>query len=163
MPNPRTATLIILIVLTATIAGAWIFEATGIQPCHLCLMQRWAYYGGIPLAAAVWLAFSLNPAAARWGLALLGLMLAASAVFGAYHAGVEWKFWPGPGTCTGTGELGGGLPSLTDEPVIACDDAAIRSPSGFLSLAGWNAVISAALSALAFSSLWGGRHSASLR
>jgi disulfide bond formation protein DsbB len=69
----------------------------------------------------------------------------ASAVFGAYHAGVEWKWWPGPDTCTGGSALGG-LPDLT-KPIVMCDEAAIRIFG--LSLAGWNAVISAALTAVA--------------
>jgi disulfide bond formation protein DsbB len=67
-----------------------------------------------------------------------------SAVFGAYHAGVEWKFWPGPDTCGGS--LSGILPDLS-KPVVACDAAAIRILG--LSLAGWNAVISLAMAAVA--------------
>jgi disulfide bond formation protein DsbB len=35
-----------------------------------------------------------------------------SAYLAGFHAGVEWKFWAGPGTCTGGGGLTG-LPDLT--------------------------------------------------
>jgi disulfide bond formation protein DsbB len=70
-------------------------------------------------------------------------------VFGAYHAGVEWKWWPGPTTCAG--EIGGGsvLPDLTNDPVIGCEEAALRILG--LSLAGWNALISAGLALVAIS------------
>ena len=76
---------------------------------------------------------------------LIALILIANAVFGIYHAGAEWKFWPGPDTCGG--DLGEGLPTLTNDPVVRCDEAAIRILG--LSLAGWNAVICAALAAVA--------------
>lgn len=142
--TPVRGLLVILAVAFATIAGAWVFEAAGYAPCELCLLQRWAYYAAIPLAVL----FLLLPRGlARYGLWLLGVLWLGSMVFGAYHAGVEWKWWPGPDTCTGTGALSGGLPDLS-RPVIMCDQAAIRILG--LSLAGWNAVISLALAATAF-------------
>lgn len=141
--SPRATALAIAAVLAAAIIGAWIFEYAGYAPCELCLKQRWAYYAGIPLALllAAW-----NPAWLRRGLVVLGLLLAANAVFGVYHSGVEWKWWPGPATCGG-GAFGGGLPDLS-KPVVMCNEAAIRIFG--LSLAGWNAVICAALAVLAF-------------
>lgn len=145
--NPRQIAFLIATVLFATIAGAWIFEWAGYAPCDLCLKQRWGYYAGIPLA----LLFAV--AGPRWlrpGLYILALILAANAVFGVFHAGVEWKWWEGPSTCAG-GNFSGGLPDLT-KPVVPCNEAALRIFG--LSLAGWNAVISAALAVLAF---WGAR------
>jgi disulfide bond formation protein DsbB len=140
--TPQKALSTILIVATATIAGAWIFQFAGFDPCHLCLLQRWAYYAVIPLSLVVLL---LPDTFAKPGLYLLALILAGSAIFGAYHAGVEWKFWPGPGTCSG--DVSGGLPDLT-KTVVACDEAALRIFG--ISLAGWNAVISIVLAAIAF-------------
>ena len=32
----------------------------------------------------------------------MAFLFLGSAVFGAYHAGVEWGFWPGPAGCTGS-------------------------------------------------------------
>ena len=121
--HERTAALTVFIVATLTIIGAWIFEWFGYEPCELCLKQRWAYYAVIPLSLAVAFIAGQRPLTARLGLLLVGLVMVASAIFGVYHAGVEWKWWPGPGTCEGT--LSGGLPKLGTEPVIACDQAAI--------------------------------------
>ena len=143
--TPRRAATVILIAATATIAGAWIFEAMGYAPCPLCLKQRWVYYAAIPLALLIAILAKPGVTAARLGLMLLGLIWIGSAIFGAYHAGVEWKFWAGPTTCGGA--IGGGLPDLS-KPVISCEEAAIRIFG--LSLAGWNAVISAVLAWLAF-------------
>lgn len=143
--TPGRAFALIAAVAFLTIAGAWIFEYFGYAPCELCLKQRWAYYAGIPLAAGFGLASGSRPQVARAGLVLLGLLWIASTVFGIYHSGVEWKWWPGPSACTGS--LTSVLPDLT-KMVVMCDEAAIRIFG--LSLAGWNAVISAGLAFVAF-------------
>lgn len=137
---------VIAAVLFATIAGAWIFQWAGYEPCDLCYKQRWGYYAGIPLALIV---ANAGPRALKPGLYLLALILAANAVFGVFHAGIEWKWWVGPSTC-GAGGVSGGLPDLS-KPAVLCDEAAIRIFG--LSLAGWNAVISAALAALAMNGI----------
>lgn len=146
----RQAALVIFGLALATIVGAWIFEYFGYAPCELCLKQRWAYYAAIPLALIVALIAQANPALARNGLALLAVIWAASTIFGIYHSGVEWKWWPGPDTCTGTGAVSDGLPNLGSS-IVMCDVPAIRILG--LSLAGWNAIISLALAAVALRGL----------
>src|SRR5262245_46764813 len=143
--NQRNALMIIYIVCLLTIIGAFLFQLAGYAPCPLCLKQRWAYYLVIPLSLVFAGVSRSSPGIARWGLLLIALILIANGVLGIYHAGAEWKFWPGPDTCGGA--LGEGLPNLTNEPVVRCDEAAIRILG--LSLAGWNAVICAALAAVA--------------
>jgi disulfide bond formation protein DsbB len=146
------AALVILIVATATILGAWVFEYFGYLPCELCLKQRWAYYAGVPLAAVVTLAAWRGPRPlVIGGFALLALLWAGSAIFGAYHAGVEWGFWQGPTDCTGAltsaPSINDFLKQLETVKVVRCDAVAIRILG--LSLAGWNAVISAFMAAIA--------------
>lgn len=145
------AALTITLTAFATIAGAWIFEAFGYLPCELCLKQRIAYYVGVPLAAATtWLALK-NISIARALLYVSAALWIGSAMFGVYHAGVEWGFWPGPTACTGSGtaasDMDAFMKQLQSVQVVQCDKVAIRIFG--LSLAGWNAVISAGLAALA--------------
>jgi disulfide bond formation protein DsbB len=141
----RTALMIIFIVSLLTIIGAFLFQWAGYAPCPLCLEQRWAYYAVIPLSLVFAGISRSNAGIARLGLLLIALILIANSIFGVYHAGAEWKFWPGPDTCGGA--LGEGLPNLTNTPVVRCDEAAIRILG--LSLAGWNAVICALLAVVA--------------
>ena len=148
--TPQRAGLLIFAITLTTIAGAWVFELLGYAPCELCLMQRWAYYAGLPLALAVALLAPRTEGLARAGLGLLVLLWLGSMVFGIYHAGVEWKWWLGPSTCGSQAGFSGGLPDL-GKPVILCDTAAIRILG--LSLAGWNAVISLGLALLALAGL----------
>lgn len=157
-----TRALVILIVSGATIGAALAFQLAGYAPCELCLMQRWPYYAGMPLAAVV--TFSAASAAPRRPLAagfwLLATVFAGSMAFGAYHAGVEWGLWPGPSSCTGGSAAN---PSSMEEfrqqlntaRVVRCDAVAIRILG--LSLAGWNAVISLALAVLALGGALGRR------
>jgi disulfide bond formation protein DsbB len=140
--SSRQTLLLIAAVLLATITGAWLFEWAGYAPCDLCLKQRWGYYAGIPLAL---LLAAVAPRGLVPGLYVLALLLVANALFGVFHAGVEWGWWEGPTTCAG-GSFGGGLPDLTKK-VVPCNEAALRIFG--LSLAGWNAVISGALAVLA--------------
>lgn len=148
--TPQRAALLIFLVAFATIAGAWIFEYNGYAPCELCLKQRWAYYTGVPLALIVTLLAPRNGGFARAGLTLLAVLWFASMVFGIYHSGVEWKWWPGPATCTAQAGFSGGLPDLS-KPAVLCDTPAIRILG--LSLAGWNALISLGLALVALAGL----------
>ena len=144
----RQILLAIFAITTAILLSAYGFEYMGYAPCELCLMQRYAYYAVIPLSLIFAL---LDPKSQKIGLYLIGFIMFGSMIFGIYHSGVEWKWWQGPTTCTGGG-FGGGLPDLSKKAVM-CDQPAIRIIG--LSLAGWNAIISAFVSGLAFSKAQG--------
>jgi disulfide bond formation protein DsbB len=156
--NPAlTAALAITAIAAATLAGAWFFQLVlDIRPCPLCLEQRYAYYLAIPLGALV--AFAAAKDAPRGGLlaglGLLALAALGNAGLGAYHAGVEWKFWEGPTDCTGTignlGSAGSLLERLDSVKVIRCDEVQWRFLG--LSLAGYNVLISLLMAAIA---AWG--------
>ncbi len=145
--SPSNTLALILGIAVATILGALLFEYFGFLPCELCLLQRWPYYVAIILAAVGLGMAGSVPKTTSFFLALLGIVFLCSTIFGIYHAGVEWKFWAGPDTCTGGGGLTIGLPDLS-KPAVMCDEPALRILG--LSLAGWNAIISLALSAMAF-------------
>ena len=151
--TPFRAAVLVLLIATVTIVGAWIFQWAGYLPCDLCLKQRWAYYAGVPLAVvAVLLTRSPGNGLARLLLVMLAIIFAASAVFGAYHAGVEWGLWAGPAGCTGTvpqhaGSMADFRQQLKTVQIVRCDVVALRILG--VSLAGWNFVISIALAAIA--------------
>jgi disulfide bond formation protein DsbB len=136
------------------ILGAWIFQyGFGLKPCPLCLEQRYAYYFAIPLAVMVMLGDQVGASRKVLLAALVAIALgmAWNAGLGVYHAGVEWKWWAGPQECSGAledlGSAGGLLNKLQSISVVRCDDAAWRFLG--LSLAGYNALISLALAAVA--------------
>jgi disulfide bond formation protein DsbB len=157
--NPAVAAaLIVAIIGAAAIGGAWFFEfVLKYQPCPLCLEQRVPYYIGIPLALVVALAaWRGAPRALIVGglIALAGLMVC-DVYIAVFHAGVEWKLWPGPTECSGAatlGPAGGLLNRLQDIIVVRCDEAAWRFLG--ISLAGYNAVIAAALAVVALIGAW---------
>lgn len=134
----------------AVIATALAFEYIGgYAPCPLCLQQRYAYYLAIPALFAGLVLLSTNqtsPAAVV--LLLLSLVFLGNAVLGIYHAGAEWKYWPGPETCGATGaslatSAGDLLKKMQTAKVVRCDEAAFRFLG--LSMAGWNVISSIGL------------------
>ncbi len=152
--------LVILVIAAATLGGAWIFQLNGYAPCELCLKQRIPYYIGVPLALITVLA------AVRHQNTLLlpdfiglALLFGFSTLFGIYHSGVEWGFWQGPTDCTGSltqaDSVNDFLKQLQTVKVVRCDVVAIRIMG--LSLAGWNAVISAGLFVLAIMGMRSGK------
>jgi disulfide bond formation protein DsbB len=147
------AAIAIALVAAATIAGAWFFQLVlDIVPCPMCLEQRWAYYAIIPLAVLIAIGAKAGPprGVLLVGLALIALAALCNAGYGAYHAGVEWKFWQGPTSCTGaTLNLGSGslLDQLDKVKVVPCDVVQWRFLG--ISLAGYNALISLLMAAIA--------------
>jgi disulfide bond formation protein DsbB len=155
--NPiAAAALIVAACGIVVVLGAQFFEhVLGELPCPLCLMQRKVYYGAIALALLVAAAAAWGPwALGRAGLGVLMLVLIGGAGLAAYHSGVEWHFWPGPQDCSGPlnglGTAGGLLKRLESISIVRCDQAGWRFLG--LSLAGYNALISLSLAAVA---LWG--------
>jgi len=128
----------------ATILGAWGSQYIGgLVPCELCLEQRLAYYSGLPLLAAILILWNRLPLTVWFiAMALATAIFAWGTYMGAYHAGVEWGFWPGPTACTGTG-IGVSFDDLNNinaAKVIPCDK--VQFTLFGISLAGYNALIS---------------------
>jgi disulfide bond formation protein DsbB len=151
--SPPRAAILIAAVSAAVLAGAWFFQlAVGLPPCPLCLEQRIPYYIAVPLALAV-AALAKNVSVTRAGFVLLAIVLAAGCGLAIYHAGIEWKWWAGPQDCSGSLDAlsrgGSILDQLKETRVVRCDEAAWRFLG--ISLAGYNALIAAALTAFA---LW---------
>ena len=147
----------VLVLGLATILGAWGFQLIGgYVPCKLCLEQRVPYYVGLPMALAALLAAlaGAKPTVVRLLLIVAGLTFAFGIYLGAYQAGAEWKLWAGPTDCgatgSGTQSTADLLNQLKNIHVVSCTEASWRFL--FLSFAGWNAVVSVALVAIA---IWG--------
>src|ERR1700704_5111655 len=96
-PAYRIGALVLFAAVLVILTALAFEHFGGYVPCPLCLQQRYAYYAGIPL---LFLALVLV-SAERGGLAALifiavALAFLANAGLGIYHAGAEWRFWPGP-------------------------------------------------------------------
>jgi disulfide bond formation protein DsbB len=156
--NPATtASLAIMAIAAATLAGAWFFQLVlEILPCPMCLEQRYAYYFEAPFALLVAIAAARGAprGVVLAGLAILLLAALSNVVFGSYHAGVEWKFWQGPTDCTGPvvgfGKAGSLFDNLDKVKIVRCDEVQFRFLG--ISLAGYNALISALMVVIA---VWG--------
>jgi len=156
-PSAAIAALLVAAGGAATILGAYYFQyVVGLQPCPMCYEERIPHYIAIPLALVVAIA-ALRGAprnVVRAGLAVIAIAMLILVGMSIYHAGVEWKWWPGPTDCTGPVKSFGNAGSLLDDMqktvVVRCDEAAWTLFG--ISLAGYNALISLALAAIA---TWG--------
>lgn len=140
------------LVAAAMLATAHAFETFGgYAPCTLCLRQREVYWTILGLGVAFMFLVRM-PGGPRWRELtcwILGLAFAVGCGVAVYHAGAEWKFWPGPQACSSAGAASVSAADLNaflgGEKVRppACDEAAWVFLG--LSMAGWNALISLGL------------------
>lgn len=120
----------------------------GLAPCKLCIWQR-VPHGiviVIGLGALLWFRGPRERLALTW---LAFLVLAAGAGIAMYHTGVEQQWIAGPSSCTGLGSLNSATTieelraQLLAAPVVRCDE--IPWSLFGVSIAGWNALASLAL------------------
>jgi disulfide bond formation protein DsbB len=153
--NPGTAMLLLAgasaTALAAAFIGQYLFD---LQPCVLCIYQRWPY----ALAIAVCLGGRTPWArgAAQWVLLLTALALAVNAGIAVYHVGVEQHWWLGSEACVGPGGAAQTLEALRAQimatPVTRCDEIAF-SLFG-VSMAGYNVLFSLGLALYAGVAGW---------
>ncbi|WP_300066280.1 disulfide bond formation protein B [uncultured Ruegeria sp.] len=127
----------------ALLLAAWSFQYFGgMAPCKMCIWQRYPH--GVAIAVGL-VAIALPNLRI---LPLFGAVAAAvTAGIGVYHAGVERGLWEGPSSCT-SGDIGGLssqelMEQIMSAPLVRCDDIPWEMLG--LSMAGWNALISAGL------------------
>lgn len=125
----------------------------GYAPCTLCLRQREVYWvvGALALAFMVVVRLPNGPRLREASCWILAILFAAGCALAVYHAGAEWKLWPGPTACAshgGPATAAGALAMLNSHSYAgpSCEDAAWRFAG--LSMAGWNALVSLLLAAL---------------
>lgn len=135
-------------VLGAIVLGsAYAFQFIGgLQPCALCLYQRWPWWIALGLALAAVLL--RGRPAVQWGLvALASLSVLTGAGIAVFHVGVEQHWWQGLSSCGGVGDAPMTVEALKRQimnaPVARCDEVA-WSLLG-ISMAGYNAIISVAV------------------
>jgi disulfide bond formation protein DsbB len=138
------------------------FETFGhMPPCQLCLRQREVYWAAFWIGILGW-RLELAMPGRRFGAIFAGLLVLVflgQTWLALYHAGAEWKWWPGPRSCSGQGTVNvQDLTALMRGARIkgpSCEVAAWRWLG--LSMAGWNALIAlglAVLSMLSFARAW---------
>jgi disulfide bond formation protein DsbB len=157
-PTDRTqirVAILLAIVMAATVGGALGFQYLGgFIPCKLCLEERIPYYAGVPVMVLAAISATLRwpPLVTRVLLAIGGALMVWSLYMAVYHSGVEWKWWAGPTDCGAVAAPSTGgkgiLDALNTFVPPACDEAAGRFLG--LSFAGWNAVASLILAAVAW-------------
>ncbi|MDP6705550.1 MAG: disulfide bond formation protein B [Alphaproteobacteria bacterium] len=148
LDRPATSPFLILAASAGALGAAFIAQyGFGLEPCVLCIYQRWPFAIVIVVAAAALLLVRGGRSPA-WALALAGLVFAANAAIAGYHVGVEQHWWQGTAECTGTS----GAATLAElkaqilaAPLVRCDEVA-WSLFG-VSMAGYNVLASAALAA----------------
>ena len=165
----ETAALLLAIAAVGVVAMAWGFEFAGFRPCKLCLEQRIPYYVGAPLAFFAFLADRTGRPAwvARVALVLLAGLFVWGGSVGAYQAGAEWGWWPGPADCSGAAataiptSVGDLMAAMAKVNVVDCTKPQIRILG--LSFAGWNVLASLGLIAVTLAAALTGFRTASAR
>lgn len=117
----RQIIAIATLVSVVSILGAWTFQSLGYEPCELCYAQRYPHYAAIVIGAVAlatrW----------RWLAWFGGLAALTTSAIGFYHSGVERKWWAGPTSCTGRGDISNLSPAelldqLNATPLVRCDE-----------------------------------------
>jgi len=114
----------------------------GLQPCEMCMWQRWPHAAAIVLALLAFTAPAGSPRS-RTLVLLAAFAIAVSGAIGVYHAGVEAKVFEGFTQCTALAKGGTNaelLQQIMHAPLVRCDEVQFRFLG--ISMAGWNAILS---------------------
>ena len=148
--------LLALVASAFMLGVAHAFETFGkLAPCLMCLKQREVYWvvGTIALVGTLLSRTAWADRVRKPLILLLGVGFLYGAGVAAYHAGAEWKWWPGPAACAA-----GKAAASADDMVAMLQGGKVAAPSCEkaawvflgLSMAGWNCLISLGLSVASF-------------
>ena len=121
------------------LAAVFVFQyGLDLQPCVLCVYQRWPYAAVMVLAlAAIMLAKKVGSTVFQY---LIALSFAVTAGIGGFHVGVEQGWWEGTAECvadtSSTLSLDQLKAQIMSAPLAKCDEVAWQLFG--ISMAGYN-------------------------
>jgi disulfide bond formation protein DsbB len=133
------ARLLALAVPLALLVAVYIGQfGFGLYPCEMCWWQRYPHFAATVLGG---LAFVLR-GQGRTLVLLAALAILASGLIGAFHAGVEYRWWEGFTSCTANAVEGAADPlkAILNAPIVRCDQ--VQWSLLGISLAGYNFLVS---------------------
>ncbi len=154
LDHPRLVPSLILGISLSALAIAYASQVWGgLQPCVLCIYQRYAF-GVAIVFGLLGLALGGNPAARRDLVVLGGLAFLGGAAIAAFHVGVEQLWWRGTAECHAPAfdpklSIEDLRQRLLDTTFVACDE--IPWSLFGISMAGYNLFVSLGL---ALACLW---------
>lgn len=149
--DPRLVPALIAVVSALALATALVAQYVfGLEPCRLCLWQRWPYAAAIALGAV-----GAGVPGVRWlrqgCVALAGAAFLVGAGLAGFHVGVESGWWQGlPGCAAPALEKGMSVEEVREvlearSRVVPCDEPAWTFLG--VSMAGYNLALSLGLTA----------------
>jgi len=146
-PVPSRLGLLVALGSGALLGGAYYFQyVVGLSPCEMCLWQRYPHMVAIVVGVLALASYAWPRLALVFVLTAITALLVTSAI-GVFHVGVEYHWWQGPQACSGNVPKGLSPEQLKKylfgAKMVRCDETA-WSMWG-ISMAGWNAILSAVL------------------
>ena len=152
----RSMPLIMAVIATSALGMALVSQYQfGLQPCNLCIWQRWPYGIVIALGLIGFLLSCKYTKSVSAIMSVMGITFLANAVIAFYHSGVERKWWA-------SFLEGCNVPTLPSDPdkilehiqsiskAVRCDEIPWADPILGLSMANYNVIVCLGLGTLAF-------------
>ena len=146
--TPLLCLLVVAVIALGSAYGSQYFG--GLQPCKLCLYQRWPWWTIFSLAGLTPV-LPVSVEMTNRMLILIGIVLIVGCAIAFYQTGIEQKWWPGPATCSGVEELPKTLSELHLNLQRSTPTRCDKIPWSFMgvSMAGYNAIASGTTSIFA--------------
>ena len=150
--QPRLPAILVALVSASALGLALIAEHWGgLQPCILCIYQRYVY--GLALAVGLCGALLVRPPFGRAIMVAAGLVFLGGMALSVFHVGVEQHWWRGTAGCHApaidlTQSLDQLRERMLDTSFVPCDEVP-WSLFG-ISMAGYNALASLGLALASF-------------
>ena len=140
---------LVLLVSAAVLGTALASQYVGgLQPCELCLLQRWPWAVAIVISIVVVFAGERGPL--LWVALIMALVFAVGSGLAFYHVGVEQHWYPGPSACTASGSRAASVEELRQQLLhqqpVQCDQPGFSLLG--VTMAGWNLVASLIMAGL---------------
>jgi len=150
LDHPRLVPALIVTVSLGALGAALFAQYVGdIQPCILCVYQRYAYLA-VLAAGIIGMVVGGNPVARRLAISLAALAFLTGAGLAFFHVGVEQLWWRGTAECHApafdpSAAIADLRKQLLQTDFVACDQ--IPWSLFGLSIAGYNVLASLAFAA----------------
>jgi disulfide bond formation protein DsbB len=155
--NVRIVFLFLIGICTAALLAAFFAEVyLGLEPCRLCIYQRWPFFITAVLGV-LGLYFQSNSKIVTGALALSGMTLLINSGIALYHSGVERHWWASAVDGCAVPLMGGEKQSILENimsaPTGRCDEIPWADPLFGLSMANYNVVLCLGLAVICVLSL----------